>query len=335
LLAFLRGITANNLLLVDKDKEMVSRLCEVIRTSLDHVPPAYEKRLAVMVEALRNLPTIVALPLVTIDSQDCSGVASAVLAHSAAGEGCADAVVVIPPIEVQRVRPTLPPSSVEVVDLCVYGASRLEHRRSSFCEQIAASDRDEAEVTDLFRRALRFSRSLALYDRNLGQYFEVKPDTQSHAIRILNGRERFAASLEFFLKQWRVTRGAGPRELTAKVLTAYDEKRISGYARADQDRFRSEVIAFAKDVAARTDVQVDIEIKDAPWRVAHDRYIETEQAVLALPGGIDIIHSESPGSASMPRYRSNRNVQLVLGDAVRVDLGRYSETRTFLRCTSC
>jgi hypothetical protein len=54
-----------------------------------------------------------------------------------------------------------------------------------------------------------------------------------------------------------------------------------------------------------------------------------------LPGGIDIIHSESPGSASMPRYRSNRNVQLVLGDAVRVDLGRYSETRTFLRCTSC
>jgi len=333
ILAFLHGIKANNVLLVDNEREMVSRLCEAIRLSLDHIPPAYEKRLAVMIESLRNLPTIVPLPFVAMSKKDDTGVDGALLAHRAAGDTGADAFMVVPPLDVEAIRPALPQVGAEVVDLRIYGSSGLEQRRNAFCEQIAAADRNETEVTDLFRRALRYSRSLALYDRNLGKYFEVQTSTDREAGKLVEGRKRFAASLEFFLSQWRETRHSSSGELTANVLTAFDSERIAGLTRAEQGRFHSVVRDFAKDVAVKTGVRVHIEIKAAPWRVAHDRYIETDQAILALPGGIDIIHQESPDPASTPNYRSNRNVQLVLGDDVRVDLERYSDTRTFLQFT--
>jgi hypothetical protein len=334
LLSFLKGVSTNNLLLVDNAKEVISRLQEAVRSSCGHIPYAYEKRLAVMVESLSNLPTVVALPFVAMDRKDDSGLACAALTHRAAGESGADAFVVVPPVDVQAARDLLPQAGAEVVDLRTYGASVLEQRRDAFCEQIATAERDAEVVTGLFRRTLRYSRSLNLYDRNIGQYFDEYAATPSDRNKRIEGRKRFARSLVFFLTQWRETQHASPGALTARVLTAFDRERVFSWPRAEQDGFDLRVRDFAEEVAGQTGVRLEIQIKRCPWRVAHDRYLETDQAVLALPGGIDIIDSASTDAASTPSYRFNRNVQLVRGEDVRKELLRYSDAKTFLRIES-
>jgi hypothetical protein len=330
LLAFLKGVRTNNLLLVDADKKVIARLCETIRSSLEHIPPAYEKRLAILAESLRNLPTVVSLPFVTMDNSDQDGIACATLAYQATGDTGADAIVVIPPAHIEAACDVVPHLGTEVVDLRVYGASGLEHRRDSYCEQFSAAERDHQFVTDLFRRSLRFSKSLTLYDRNLGQYFEAEPATKTDAEKNTHGRERFEAALIFFLSQWRSTQHAEPNALVARVMTAVQTDRISNMPAAQQVQFRTMVRSFIRSVAAKSGVRVEILLKYRSWNVAHDRYLETDQAVIALPGGIDIICTQQ-NSSKGAAYQSNRNLQLVRGDDVRKELDLYTAAKTFLR----
>jgi hypothetical protein len=326
--AFLASLKHNNVLLVDGDRKVLTRLAKAVAPQIVGLPEAHQKAIEALVLALPNLPTVVALPFVPLSSSDKDGRAMiALVARSVSSFGC-DAVVTFPPVSAASVRADIESLVREVVDVNDNTLSACERQRVQFTELVALARRGREDVIRLIKCATRFSRTVTLYDRYLGTNMPGTAQSEDEHQRDLAANQRFARSVAFFLQQWREARGADSNHLKADVYTSVEAARFGDLSRAQHDEYCSGVRDWQRQVAALSGVLVEVHLKASHWKVPHDRYISTEQCTIATPGGLDVIDvARSPSQLDVV-FSDFKNLQIVHGPDVPHELSRFEDAAT-------
>ena len=325
---FLASLKHNNVLLVDRDRKVLTRLEKVIAPHIADLPVSHQKAIEALVFALPHLATVVALPFVDLTPGDKDGsLMSSLVAKAVSSFGC-DAVVTFPPVSAASVRADIAALVREVVDINHFTLSACERQRIEFTELVSLKRRGREDVVRLLKCASRFSRSVNLYDRYLGTNMPGIAQNEDEKRRNREARERFARSVAFFLLQWREARGADSNQLKADVYTAVEPSRFRDLSKLEHDEYCSGVQDWQRQIAALSGVLVEVHLKASLWTVPHDRYIATEQCTIATPGGLDVIDVSGSATQSDVVFHNFKNLQIVHGPDVPHELSRFEDAAT-------
>ena len=185
--------------------------------------------------------------------------------------------------------------------------SEYDELSRRFGSELPPIEGDSEKFDDLIRRAVRFSRTLVIYDKQIGRGNSLSL-YRAGIIKVIDlwtANSHFKPeSVSIFTcgESWEVERRA-----------SYEVEKAIERNRDAFERIKRELLAPLKD--RYDDLNFSFEMKNDTPSDFHARYLETNTCVVLFERGFDICKKDEPELL--------KRIELKLSDATRSDLCRY------------